>query len=332
MNIAIVDDEKIELETAEAFLRYYIKTFYPNYESNIHIEFFQRQNEFLTYFNPKIYQVVILGGNMRKLANYIANYDVKIIFIKPQEDFIMNIAIVDDEISELSTAEYYLRNFIEKNYPELKDEIKIHTFSNANDFLNAFKPGFFQLIILDIRMEEINGIQIAQIIRARGDDDANIVFLTSSEDFILNGYRVFAVGYFLKPIYNHEEDFTRTFEHIFPKIFKNTQEIILMVDGNKVFVPNRNILYLDIDYRHRLCVYLADGKKFVTTNNYSEVQPLLLADERFLECYHRIIVNMDYIKNMEPDDFILMDGTSIPISQRKKKDVKIKFMRYFAHK
>ena len=332
MNIAIVDDEKIELETAEVFLRYYIKTFYPNYESNIHIELFQRQNEFLTYFNPKIYQVVILGGNMRKLANYIANYNVKIIFIKPQEDFIMNIAIVDDEISELNTAEYYLRNFIEKNYPEIYSEIKIHTFSNANDFLNAFKPGFFQLVILDIRMEEINGIQIAQIIRARGDDDANIVFLTSSEDFILNGYRVFAVGYFLKPISNHEDDFTRTFEHIFPKIFKNTQEIILTVDGNKIFVPNRNILYLDIDYRHRLCVYLADGKKFVTTNNYSEIQPLLLTDERFLECYHRIIVNMDYIKNMEPDDFILMDGTSIPISQRKKKDVKIKFMRYFAHK
>lgn len=332
MNIAIVDDEKIELETAEAFLRYYISENFPNYEPDIHIELFQRQNEFLTYFNPKNYQLVILGGNMRKLAGFIQAHNIKIIFIKPQEDFLMNIAIVDDEISELTAAESYLRFFIQKNYPELEPEVKIQTFSNASDFLNVFKPGLFQLVILDIRMEEIDGLQTAQIIRARGDDDANIVFLTSSEDFIFNGYRVFAVGYFLKPISNHEDDFIRTFGHIFPKIFKKTLEISLTVNGNKISVPNRNILYVDIDYRHRLCVYLADGKKFVTGNNYSDIWAVLSQDERFLECYHRIIVNMDYIKSMEPDDFVLMDGTSIPISQRKKKDVKVKFMRYFARK
>ena len=97
-------------------------------------------------------------------------------------------------------------------------------------------------------------------------------------------------------------------------------------------VPFKNILYVEIDYRHRLCVYLAEGKKFVTKNNYSDLAPILLTDERFLECYHRIIVNMDYIKSMESDDFILMDDTSIPISQRKKREVKIKYMRYFAFK
>ena len=41
---------------------------------------------------------------------------------------------------------------------------------------------------------------------------------------------------------------------------------------------------------------------------------------------------MDYIKVMESDDFILMDDTSIPISQRKKREVKVKYMRYFADK
>ena len=181
-------------------------------------------------------------------------------------------------------------------------------------------------------MPEINGFQAAQIIRTRGDDDVNIVFLTNNDDFILNGYRVFAVGYFLKPICDHEEDFARTFEHIFHEINKKNPELALTVEAREVLVSFRNILYVDIDYRHRLCVYLADGKKFVTSNSYSELQPALLADERFLECYHRIIVNMDYIKSMESDDFILMDGTSIPISQRKKKEVKVKFMRYFARK
>ena len=244
----------------------------------------------------------------------------------------MNIAIVDDEIMELQTAELYIRKFIQKNYPELSAEINISLFSSADDFFKAFMPGFFQLVILDIMMEKIDGLQTAQIIRARGDEEANIVFLTSNDDFVLEGYRVFAVGYFIKPISNHREDFANTFNHIFNKIRQKTPEISLTVSGAEVSVPLRNIFYVDLDYRHRLCVYLADGKKFITSNSYSDISPVLLEDERFLECYHRIIINMDYVKSMEPDDFTLLDGTSIPISQRKKRDVKVKFMRYFAGK
>lgn len=249
-----------------------------------------------------------------------------------REEFKMNIALVDDEKVELETAELYIRNFIKKNYPELYPEINILTFSSADEFFKIFTPGFFQLVILDIMMEKIDGLQTAQIIRARGDEDVNIVFLTSNDDFVFNGYRVFAVGYFIKPISNHQEDFAGTFNHIFDKIRQKTPEISLTVSGSEVFVPLRNIFYIDIDYRHRLCVWLADGKKFITSNSYSDISSVLLSDERFLECYHRIIINMDYVKSMEPDDFILLDDTSIPISQRKKRDVKVKFMRYFAGK
>ena len=244
----------------------------------------------------------------------------------------MNIAIVDDKFSESAAAESYLREFIQKNYPELEPEIKISTFSSAKDFFNVFKPGLFQLVILDIMMPETDGLQTAQIIRTRGDDDANIVFLTNNDDFILKAYSVFAVGYFIKPIYNHSEDFQRTFEHIFPKIFRKTPEIILNVAGAEISVPFRKIFYVEIDYRHRLCVCLADGKKFVTRNSYAEVFNILADDERFVESYHRIIINMDYIRHMDEDDFIMLDGTSLPISQRKKKDVKVKFMRYLAYK
>ena len=244
----------------------------------------------------------------------------------------MNIGIVDDEIMELKVAEFYLRKFIRKNYPDLEDEINIQTFSSAEEFFKVFAPGFFQLVILDIMMAELDGLQIAQIIRARGDNDVNIVFLTSNDSFLLNGYQVFAVGYFLKPISKHADDFANTFNHIFPKIFQKTPEVDLNVDGLIISVPLRNILYVDLDHRHKLCVYLADGKKFSTYNSYAEIYEILSADERFLECYHRIIINMDYVKSMESDDFTMLDGTSIPISQRKKRKVKAVFMHYLAHK
>ncbi len=244
----------------------------------------------------------------------------------------MNIAIVDDQRIELNAAETYIKKYLRENWSTLENEVSIQTFTSAKDFFEVFKPGLFQLVILDICMDEINGMQVAQIIRARGDDEVNIVFLTGNDEFILNGYRVFAVGYFIKPLAGHAQEFARTFEHIFRKINDKVPELILNTDGATFSVPLRNIFYVDIDYRHRLCVHLADGKKFITADKYIDISKVLLDDERFLECYHRIIINMDYVKSMEQDDFILMDDTSIPISQRKKKEVKVNYMRYFVHK
>lgn len=244
----------------------------------------------------------------------------------------MNIAIVDDEKVELEAAASYIKEYLRENRPNLEADMNIQTFTCAKDFFDVFKPGLFQLVILDICMPEFDGMQIAQVIRARGDDDANIIFLTANDNFVLNGYRVFAIGYFIKPITRHAQEFAKAFEHVLHKISGKVPELKLTADGTIFSVPLRNVLYVDIDYRHRLCVYLADGKKFITADKYADHAKILLADERFIECYHRIIINMDYVKSMEHDDFILMDGTSIPISQRKKREVKINYMRYFAHR
>lgn len=244
----------------------------------------------------------------------------------------MKIAIVDDEKIELRAAETYLRRYIHENWLEYESDIQIETFSCAADLLKIFRPGVYQLLILDICMDDIDGIQTAQIVRARGDRDCNIVFLTSSDDYVLNGYRVFAVGYFMKPITNHAEEFAKTFEHIFPKLCRKDPELVLRVDSDEVAVAYRNIIYVDIEEHHKVCVHIVGKKKISALNNYAEIQEKICADERFLECYHRIIVNMDYIKAMEPDDFVMLDGTRLPISQRKKKEVKVKFMRYFARR
>lgn len=88
MNIAIVEDQQVELETAETFLRSYIKKFQAKYESAVHIETFRTAKDFLTFFQPKFYQVVILGEHMKHILKFIGSYDIKIFFIKPQEDLL----------------------------------------------------------------------------------------------------------------------------------------------------------------------------------------------------------------------------------------------------
>lgn len=243
----------------------------------------------------------------------------------------MNIAIVDDDLQDLHSAELFLKNFIHQNYIEHESEIFIKTFSSAFDLLQNFYVGQYEIILLDIRMEKISGMQAGRIIRNRGDDNVKIIFLTNSCDYTLDGYRIFASGYILKPIDENIDDFNETFSHIFSKIFVEDKEIIFPVDRINISIPYKKFFYADIDENHKLCVHLQD-RKIITTMTYLECCAILSEDPRFLECYHRIIINMDFIKSMDKNNFILKDGTIIPISQRKKKDVKSKYMSYLAQK
>ena len=243
----------------------------------------------------------------------------------------MEIAIIDDEQSDLSVAETYLKKFIHENYPEEESAINITTFSRAKDMILNFTPGQYGIMLLDIRMNELTGMQTARIVRGRGDDNVKIIFLTSSDDYLLDGYRVFASGYIMKPLTEHVAEFEETFSFVFSKIFVKQKELLLPVNHVELSVPYKIISYIDIDENHKLCLHLAD-RKLVTTMTYLACYEILSEDERFLECYHRIIVNMDYIKTMANEDFILHDGTIIPISQRKRKEVKAKYMHYLAHR
>ena len=83
MNIAIIVGEKIASEAVETFLRVYIKKFWSEYESSIHIEIFHSAKEFLTFFRPEIYHLVILGVNMQEITQFIRanSNNVEIIFL-----------------------------------------------------------------------------------------------------------------------------------------------------------------------------------------------------------------------------------------------------------
>lgn len=241
----------------------------------------------------------------------------------------MNIAIVDDEPMDLLTANAYLSRYVETHYPEVAKDLAIDGFDGGEAFLAAFRPGKYDLLILDIRMDDMSGIDLARHIRER-DGKVGIVFLTGSEDYLLEGYRVFAVGYFLKPLARNAEAFAKTFEHIFPRIAERERRLAVQVEGTALEVPYRQICYVDIGEKHRFCIHLPE-RDILTSMAYDGFLPLL-SDPRFVECHYRIIVNMEFIKAMKQDDFVLRTGHIVPISRRMKKETKARYMSYLAHR
>lgn len=241
----------------------------------------------------------------------------------------MRIAIADDHGADLITTTNFLRQYIGKHYPEIVPELQLETFLRGEDLLSAFEPEKYDLVVLDIYMEAVTGMQVAETIRL-SDANVQIIFLTTSTEHILAGYRVFAAGYFIKPLSENREEFARTFEHIFPQLLGRQKQICVPTAQGAVEVPYRQIFWLDIDYKHRLCVHLSTDT-VITSLRYEDVRSALLPDGRFLECHHRILINMDQVKRMDKDDFILKNGGVVPISQRRKKEAKLAYMQYLVH-
>ncbi|MCM1227603.1 MAG: response regulator [Clostridium sp.] len=104
----------------------------------------------------------------------------------------MRIAIVDDEKNFLSN----LKNIIIESYPE-PDKLNISEFGCGEEFIKDFKKSMYDVIILDIEMKELNGLETAEKIRS-ADNSVIIVFLTSHQEFALQGYEVNAFRYMLK--------------------------------------------------------------------------------------------------------------------------------------
>ena len=241
----------------------------------------------------------------------------------------MRIAIVDDEPVDLLTAKTYLCRYLEMRCPDVARRMAIDSFHGGDELLSAFRPGKYDLLVLDIRMDDMSGIDLAKLIREQ-DSDVSIVFLTSSEDYLLEGYRVFAVGYFLKPLAKNAEAFARTFEHIFPRIARQEQVLAAKVEGTRIDVPYRQICYVDIGENHRPCIHLPE-RDIVTSMAFDDFLPLL-SEQRFMECHYRIIINMAFIQSMKQDDFVLRTGHTVPISRRMKKEAKARYMSYLAHR
>ena len=242
----------------------------------------------------------------------------------------LNIALVDDSASDLLAARNYLINYIFENHADIANNVNIDSFSCAEEFLKTFEPSKYVLIVLDIFMKKLNGFKTSQIIRMR-DKDCKIIFLTSSDEFILDGYSVFASGYFIKPVGSNQQKFKDTFEYILPDLLEHIQTLNIKVKSKNFSIPYKNIYFVDINYEHHLRINL-HNKEIISTTSYSDCQQQLLNDKRFLECHHRIMVNMDHIKSMEEEDFVLDGNVKVPISQRRRRESKLKYMQYLANR
>lgn len=106
----------------------------------------------------------------------------------------MNIAILDDSAEDLNQV----KSVISSYYESQNISAEICLFSSAEAFFQKYSPEFYDLIIMDIYMGNMTGMDAAKKLR-NAEDPAALIFITSSDSYAVESYDVQASYYLLKP-------------------------------------------------------------------------------------------------------------------------------------
>lgn len=238
----------------------------------------------------------------------------------------VKIAIVDDLSEERAeiikvVSHYFLNRFHIYSLTPSFDE-----FDSGESFLSQFEPQSYDLVFLDIYMNELIGIETAQKLFYL-DKKCRVVFFTSSTNHLLEGYGVHALSYILKPIREHQNSLYQALDYYMDLLEIDNKEVLIKTQNGEQYVLYKNIVYIESSVRN-LCFHFP-SEILKVQGTYAEYAKQLLQDERFLESYRNLTVNMDYIARPMEKDFLLKTGEHIPISRRRKSDVLEKYTQYF---
>lgn len=217
----------------------------------------------------------------------------------------MRIAIIDDQLKERQ----HLLKIAEKQLPHAQ----FFPFQSGEAFLETWTTGTYDLILLDIFMEELLGIDVARKIRET-DSDVRLVFCTTSNEFACESYEVGANYYLHKPI--SEENFEKMLQMINLNQYEKNR-FIRLPDGQRIIL--RNVIFSEY-HNHLITIHCKQGDNVQTRMSQTEWEEILSPYTYFYSCSKGIVINFGEIEKQENSMFLMSDGSLLPISRRKSKE------------
>lgn len=227
---------------------------------------------------------------------------------------------VDDEPLALKLVE----NFIEQT-PFLQ---LINSCDNAVEAISLIREQQPDIIFLDINMPNLSGMELAKLLQEQTGQVAKVVFTTAYNHYAIEGYKVNAVDYLLKP-FNYEE-----FLRAANKVLKLQEEmaaqqpmsvgddfIFLKVEYQWVRVALKDILYVE-SLKDYVKVYLESTNKFVMSLISLKALEEKLTFPRFMRMNRSFIVSLDKISSVSKNS-IYINKMEITVGEQYKETFRV---------
>lgn len=231
----------------------------------------------------------------------------------------LSIAVCDDEVIECCSMAGKIKEIME----EMKIPCIIRQFRSGRELLQASES--FDIIFLDIIMNDLDGMKTAQLFRGKAFDKI-LIFMSSSREFVFDAYDVEAFQYLLKPV--DDIKLKNVLKKAVIKTENNSQEFIIVSrerQKKKLFLDD--IYYFEIRGR-MVDVHGAEGI-FTYYEKIGELESKL-RDKGFFRCHKSYLINLRYVDGYNRQDVILDNGEKIMIAKRRYEEFCreiLKFMR-----
>ncbi len=218
-----------------------------------------------------------------------------------------HIAIVEDEKEFSDLLEEYLKQYED----EKQTKFEVSVFTRAEDIVEQYQKKF-DLILMDIEMPGINGMDAAEKIREL-DEEVVIMFITNMASYAIRGYSVGALDFVMKPInyYTFSMKMTRALKRV-PK--KGLKPIVLALSDGVKKLEAKQIYFVEV--QNRMLHYHTDEGDYVVRGTLQGAETML-AEHSFTKCNHWYLVNLAHVTEVR-GQIAMVGGFEVEISRRNK--------------
>lgn len=230
----------------------------------------------------------------------------------------VRIAIVEDE--EIYSSQ--LRKFLEQYQKEYGEEIDITIYQDGDTIVEKYKAQF-DIILMDIQMKFMDGMEAAEEIRKK-DSEVIIIFITNMTQYAIRGYEVDALDYVLKPVsyFAFSQSISRAIRRIQRK---SSRVMMIQVKGGLVRQDVSDIYYVE-SQGHNIIYHTSQGEH-LSSGTMKAVEEILIP-LGFSRGNKGYLINLNHVDGIQ-DKCAVVKGELLPLSRSRITDFMQDLVKYW---
>ncbi len=219
----------------------------------------------------------------------------------------LRVGLCDDDKGYMEELTDMVRQWAKEN----KLKIELFSCDNGDDLIARNAASHMDIIILDIVMPLLNGMDTARELRAQ-DTAAKLIFLTSSPEFALESYEVKAQDYLLKPV--SYDRLREALDACCQMLRAEPKNMVL-----KTSFGFQKLYFGDVEYAEaqnkRVVFHLRTGREVDTPEPLHSLEGKLMSEDGFFKCHRSYLVYLPNVDHFNSTEIIMRSGRCVPIAR-----------------
>ena len=232
----------------------------------------------------------------------------------------LKIAILDDDKTALSISKGAVEQFLQDH----NAAFSLDAFYSANAFVISAKEEKYHLVLLDIDMEEMNGIDVGKVIK-ENNPQADVIFLSQREDLVFDTLFLHPFGFIRKS--KLLQDFPSVMELYLEthSDSNNPNHQLVVTSKNRMVNINIDEIMYSEGNKNYQTIYLKNGTSFDVRLSMGELEEKL-SNKGFIRIHKGYLVNYVFIRKIVKVDVLLTNNKILPLAGKRKEEIMEKYL------